>query len=218
MRALATFVAVWMGAGIGLAAVAGDPVPPVPRVGVLLSGFESSRAADEEVLAGVNRALVEWSKAHPGCNLPAEIVEIRPSDRWDAQTSEIVRAIFENHLSVVIGAVDRRTAHLAAQVVTRLKGSALLVAISEDKSLTQIGVPWLIRMWTPPVINGQPDRDQQRDFETLGRDAGYAVLEAIASSGADALKVHDYLGDHQPSSQFGAFTFSRPGQRVPASP
>jgi hypothetical protein len=202
-----------------LVAGTGDlPADSTSRIGVLVTGVESTDGSDPAIIHGVQRAVDEWGGQHPERAGNVGIVIIRANTRWDSQTSDIVQSIFENRLPVVIGASNRRTAHLAGQVITRLKGSTLLIAISEDETLTKIGVPWILRMGASPPLERGADGGGVQVPEVLARDAGYAVLQAISACGADALKIRDYLGTHRFSSGPGEFTFDRSGNRVSAAP
>ncbi len=197
-----------------LAGVGDQPNEPTARIGVLVAGSDSDQAVDDAILSGVRMAAAEWDREHPDQSGSVQVVPIRANTRWDSQTSDIVRAIFDHRLAIVIGAPNRRTAHLAAQVVTRLKGSALLIAITEDETLTQAGVPWLMRMWVESSLAQASGARSAAPYEVLARDAGRAVLEAIAASGYGASGIREYLAGHRFSSRLGTFTFNQSGERV----
>lgn len=211
---IASILAVGWALHLSLAAGTGGlPADSPPRIGVLVTGVESAEAVDTAIMCGVQRAFAEWGVQHPDRAASVGIVPIRASTRWDSQTSDIVQAIFENRLPVVIGASSRQTAHLAGQVITRLKGSTLLIAISDDATLTKIGVPWILRMWASPSPG--PERGPAYLPGILARDAGHAVIEAVSACGSDAGKIRDYLGAHRFSSGLGEFRFDPSGNRVP---
>ena len=88
---------------------------------------------------GALGALEKWNRDHP--SEPAAIECISSELPWGKQTREIVRAIYERDIAILVGAFDPQTAHLAAQVITRAKGRSLLVTLADDPTLTQINVP-----------------------------------------------------------------------------
>ena len=122
----------------------------------------------------------------------------------------------------IIGAADSRTAHLAAQVVTRLKGSALLISLSQDPTLTEIGVPWILRFpaggpLAAASVEGAPNHDaSQSPLEAAAHDAAQAVLAAMEDCGSDIDGIRSFLSAHTFHGRTGPFTFDAQGNRTTA--
>lgn len=99
----------------------------------------------EEMLHAAQLALASSALKGSGSQLrqiPSEL-------QWGKQTTEITNSIYTENISILVGAPDPRTAHLVAQVIARSKGSVLFFSLSEDPTLTQLGVPWIYRLLPP---------------------------------------------------------------------
>ncbi len=67
-----------------------------------------------------------------------------PSDvSWGKASTGLVQSIYDSHVLGII-ALDRNSSHLAEQLGT--KAFVPVVAISSDRSLTSINVPWIFRL------------------------------------------------------------------------
>lgn len=64
---------------------------------------------------------------------------------WGKASQQLVNAVYRDHVLGII-ALDRNSAHLAEQIA--LKSFVPVIAISSDKTLTSINVPWIFRL--PP--------------------------------------------------------------------
>lgn len=139
--------------GLGLLCLASADsaaqAPGLVKIGLLIpvegaSAIEGSRVenAARLAVAEANARAERWRFE----------LTIAPSDLpWGAQTTELVRLIDAEGVPVIIGGLDSRSAHLAAQIVTRFKGRVLFVALTADPTLTQMGIPWIFR-----ILPGEP--------------------------------------------------------------
>lgn len=101
--------------------------------------------------------------------------------RWGAGARDLAAVIHEEHARGVIGGLDARSTHVAAQIVTRLKGDVRLVtpwATAAD--LAHLGIPWLDRT--------VPDDDVQMGLvaEALATNRWQRPLALVARNDADA--------------------------------
>jgi len=64
---------------------------------------------------------------------------------WGKASQQLVNAVYNDHVSGMI-ALDRNSAHLAEQIA--LKAFVPVIALSSDRTLTSINVPWIFRL--PP--------------------------------------------------------------------
>ncbi len=103
-----------------------------------------------------------------------EIVPIASDQNWGAASSQLVRALWDQHALAIV-ALDRDAAHLAEQLA--LKAFVPVIALSDDKMLTSTNVPWIFRLpsGTSPEI---PLR---------------LIREAVAETGANPERLRDVL-------------------------
>ena len=67
-----------------------------------------------------------------------------PSDQnWGAASTQLVHALKDEHALAIV-ALDRDAAHLAEQLA--LKSFVPVIALSGDKTLTSINIPWIFRL------------------------------------------------------------------------
>jgi hypothetical protein len=85
-----------------------------------------------------------------------------------------VHAIFDEHAIAVV-ALDRNSSHLAEQFA--LKAFVPVLALSDDKTLTSINVPWIFRL----------------PQGTTPASALRVLKEAVAKVGANPEKIRDLL-------------------------
>lgn len=188
------------------------------RIGILVPLEGPSRAAGTAVLRGVQGALSRWRRDHESSAVPETRV-IPAQLRWGAQTDALVSAVVDGRTTVIIGAADSRTAHLAAQVVTRLKGSAVLISLSEDSTLTEIGVPWILRCPAAGSVRDRSAGEREgneptlRSLEAAAGDAALAALAATQACGSDVPGIRTYLSAHTFHGRTGDFTFDTQGNR-----
>jgi hypothetical protein len=62
---------------------------------------------------------------------------------WGKASTQLVDAIYKEH-AVGIIALDRNSSHLAEQLA--LKAFVPVIAISDDKTLTSVNIPWIFRL------------------------------------------------------------------------
>lgn len=205
---------------IGTQVFAADPEPI--RIGVLVPVDGSDKADGQAVVDGVERAVQDWRRSHLSSPFSKLETRIIPAQlRWGAQTDALVDAVFGARTLVIIGAADRRTAHLAAQVVTRLKGTALLISLSKDPTLTEIGVPWILRFPADSVGTGSGNSGEvgkaapSSSLQGAAHDAARAVLTAISDCGPDITAMRSFLSAHTFAGLTGRFTFDAKGNRTP---
>jgi len=112
---------------------------PVVRVGLFLAdGSEDSEAA--ELRRGAELAAQE-------CGETCSLLAAAQGGQWSAGAGGLVRLVYTEGITAVLGSADNRSAHLAEQVAARAKGRfVLLTPWASDPSLTQIKVPWFFRL------------------------------------------------------------------------
>lgn len=103
-----------------------------------------------------------------------QLVGIPAEGPWGKPSQELVKLIYDQHALGVI-ATDRNAAHLAEQLA--IKAFVPVIAVSADRSLTSINIPWIFRL--PP--------------ETTVEDAVRTMLEAAAKSGPNRARLRDVL-------------------------
>ncbi len=74
-------------------------------------------------------------------------VAIPSEGAWGKASQHLVNAVYNDHVLGII-ALDRNSAHLAEQIA--LKSFVPVIAISSDRTLTSINVPWIFRL--PPAV------------------------------------------------------------------
>jgi len=96
--------------------------------------------AEESVSNSAVKALLEKSAGQKITLLP-----INADASWGKSSTQLVDAIYKEH-AIGIVALDRNSSHLAEQLA--VKAFLPVIAISDDKSLTSINIPWIFRL--PP--------------------------------------------------------------------
>ncbi len=131
------------------AATAVSAAPDPVRIGVLFRPDE----ADGTGSPG-RAAVLAAEQVHAGGSSGAAAVELIPlaaPPPWQGAAGALARLIFDHRLSVLLGASDSETAHVAAQVATRAR--IPFVTTSPDRTLTRAGDPW--------IFQGLPDDEAQ---------------------------------------------------------
>jgi hypothetical protein len=135
--------------------------------------------SENAIWKGALGAQEKWNRDHPSEPVSVECI---PSNLpWGMQTREMVRAIYEEDIAILVGAFDRRTAHLAAQVITRAKGRALLVTLTDDPTLTQINVPWIFQI-RPSSLSEQGEEKRTGLISEYTYDAVLSAATALSDS------------------------------------
>jgi branched-chain amino acid transport system substrate-binding protein len=109
---------------------------PAGPVNVVLFGPKAAQVAQSpEVQAALAAGSVkgrEW-----------KLLPVASDQNWGAASTQLVKALMDEHALAVV-ALDRDAAHLAEQLA--LKTFVPVVALSSDKTLTSINIPWIFRM------------------------------------------------------------------------
>jgi ABC-type branched-subunit amino acid transport system substrate-binding protein len=121
--------------GVGYAGPHQQDVPAGP-VNVVLFGpkaaqFAQSPEVQAALAAGAAKGR-EW-----------KLLPVASNQNWGAASTQLVKALMDEHALAVV-ALDRDAAHLAEQLA--LKTFVPVVALSSDKTLTSINIPWIFRM------------------------------------------------------------------------
>jgi hypothetical protein len=121
--------------GVGYAGPHQQDVPAGP-VNVVLFGpkaaqFAQSPEVQAALAAGAAKGR-EW-----------KLLPVASDQNWGAASTQLVKALMDEHALAVV-ALDRDAAHLAEQLA--LKTFVPVVALSSDKTLTSINIPWIFRM------------------------------------------------------------------------
>ena len=102
------------------------------------------------------------------------VLPVDSEQNWGAASTQLVHALMDQH-AVAILALDRNSAHLSEQLA--LKAFVPVLALSDDKTLTAVNVPWIFRLAQ----------------ETKPASALHMLREAVAKAGADPEKLRDLL-------------------------
>jgi branched-chain amino acid transport system substrate-binding protein len=133
-----------------LAAVLAAPLllsgqPPYARVGadgVEYNGAPSppTRGTQHKIgLFGPKAASLAESLGRSGYN----VVGIASDVPWGKASDELVKLVYDPEVIGVV-AFDRASAHLAEQIAVKVR--IPVIAISSDKTLTSINIPWIFRL------------------------------------------------------------------------
>jgi branched-chain amino acid transport system substrate-binding protein len=141
--------------------------PHAGPVRVVLFGSHAAEIAkSDEVARELNAGVVadkQWIA------LP-----VNSDQNWGAASTQLVHALMDDH-AVAVVALDRNSSHLAEQLA--LKTFVPVLALSDDKTLTSVNVPWIFRL----------------PQGTSAVSALRVLKEAVAKVGADPEKVRDLL-------------------------
>ena len=112
--------------------------------------------------------------AQPGPGKQWIVLPVDSDQNWGAASTQLVHALMDEH-AVAMVALDRNSAHLAEQLA--LKAFVPVLAVSDDKTLTSVNVPWIFRL---------PQGTKTASVLRMLR-------EAVARAGADPEKLRDVL-------------------------
>lgn len=98
----------------------------------------SASASSTVVLFGPKAE--EVAKEYKGGTL--HLIAVSSSQQWGKASTELVNALSNSHPLAIV-ALDRDSAHLSLQLA--LKFFVPVLAISQDKTLTSINIPWIFR-------------------------------------------------------------------------
>ena len=103
-----------------------------------------------------------------------ELVPVASDQNWGAASTQLVHALWDEHALAIV-ALDRNAAHLSEQL--SLKAFVPVLALSDDKTLTTVNVPWIFRL----------------PGATTPASALHLLEAAVVRSGANAEKLRDVL-------------------------
>ena len=72
-----------------------------------------------------------------------KLLPVASDQNWGAASTQLVHALMDEHALAIV-ALDRDAAHLAEQLA--LKSFVPVIALSSDKTLTSINIPWIFRL------------------------------------------------------------------------
>jgi len=116
---------------------------PTGPVSIVLFGPKAAAvAASPEVQAELASAAI---KGHEFKLLPVE-----SDQNWGAASRALVQALMDDHALAIL-ALDKDSSHLAEQIA--LKSFVPVIALSTDKTLTSMNIPWIFRLqpYTTPA-------------------------------------------------------------------
>lgn len=119
------------------------------------------------------------------------LIAIPSETSWGKASSELVKAVYENHALALI-ALDRASSHLAEQI--GVKAFVPVVAISSDRALTTTNIPWIFRL-----AEGTPVEQAIR-----------TVSEAIEQAGPSRTSIREVLAS---GKKTGGITFDSTGEQ-----
>jgi ABC-type branched-subunit amino acid transport system substrate-binding protein len=102
------------------------------------------------------------------------VLPVDSEQNWGAASTQLVHALMDEH-AVAMLALDRNSAHLAEQLA--LKAFVPVLAVSDDRTLTSVNVPWIFRL----------------PQGTKPASVLHMLREAVAKAGADPEKLRDLL-------------------------
>ncbi len=123
---------------------ASSPATPVPyaRIGeepVEYNGPRTDTSANSRIILFGPKA-ADVARQNP--NTAFQLITVDSSQPWGKASSDLVNAM-SGAKPLAIVALDRDSSHLALQLA--LKFFVPVLALSQDKSLTEINVPWIFR-------------------------------------------------------------------------
>ena len=115
------------------------PHAPDQKTNELRVGVFGPRA--DEVVRSPEIIELLTSLRTSGRNL--SFVAIPSESAWGKASSDLVKAVYEDHILAVIS-LDRASSHLAEQIA--VKSFVPVIAISSDRALTSTNIPWIFRL------------------------------------------------------------------------
>ncbi len=123
---------------------------------------------------GADKAVTGMASLLEPYNGKYELVAISSDAPWGKASSALVDLVYKQDAIGIIS-TDRNSSHLAEQIA--VKAFVPLVAISADKSLTSVNIPWIFRL--PP--------------ETAAADALKCLVQAAEKAGPNRGRVREVL-------------------------
>lgn len=153
---------------------AGPPLPDANAKDLRIAVFGPN--ADKLAQSPAMVRVLEDAKAS---GRPLTLVPIASDGAWGKSSTQLVDAIYKDGVVGMI-ALDRNSSHLAEQLA--VKAFVPLIAISGDRSLTALNIPWIFRL-TP---------------ESAPELALRCFREAIAQGGPNREKIRNVLASGLP--------------------
>jgi len=176
---------------------------PALRLGIVLE----PGAAGDDLMAGALRAADEANARGGVRGQRVEIVPVMSPGGWIDVGSTVARATVESRLHALLGAVSGGSAHVVAQVATRMRIPAIV--FSPETSLTAAGDPWVFR-------RAPSDLEQARALLQTVRAAGpLGRVVAVVPEGRDG---RERLGAIREAAHAAGATIAsvvRPGEALP---
>jgi branched-chain amino acid transport system substrate-binding protein len=176
-------------------AAAERPARRGPAVGIFVPAGGEQAQEGLMVRRGAEMAVAAVNAAGGINGLPLRLVVASADSSWQSGSRELVRLIYEEEAWGVVGGLDSRSAHLAAQVVTRARGRVVLLSPwASDPTLTQIKIPWFFRL-VPD------DRRQAAALSAAVFAAGRRCVAAVVDSSPDArLAAESFMAASPPGA------------------
>ena len=161
------------------------PPQPYARVGEDGVSFNGPHPADlppgplSVVIFGPSAAEIAKSLKRAATNQSAlALIPIDSKQNWGTASTQLVHALTEDHALAIL-ALDRDAAHLSEQLA--LKCFVPVLALSDDKTLTSVNVPWIFRL----------------PGNTPAATALNLLRQAISRAGPNAERLRDQLASGQ---------------------
>ncbi|HVP50376.1 MAG TPA: hypothetical protein VMT56_04050, partial [Candidatus Bathyarchaeia archaeon] len=103
-----------------------------------------------------------------------ELIGISSDVPWGTASNELVSAVYDQQVLAIVS-LDRASSHLAEQI--GVKSLVPVVAVSSDKTLTSVNVPWIFRLPEGSSLS----------------EAVEVVVAAEKETGANRSKIRDKL-------------------------
>lgn len=113
-----------------------SPHPPMDAIRVILFGPGAAQIAQKPEVISALRAGAKGTSDW-------KLLPVESAQNWGAASTQLVHALIDEHALAIV-ALDRDAAHLSEQFA--LKCFVPVVALSNDRSLTSAGIPWIFRL------------------------------------------------------------------------
>lgn len=135
------------------------------HIGLLIPELSST-----SVIQAAQKAINEANLSGQDGDRPFKLIIRSTEGFWGAGSKESVSLVYEDQVSVIVGSLDGRNAHLAEQVAAK-SHLVYLETRATDPTLSQAFVPWFFRI--------VPNDDQQ----------ARAIMDRIKSRGGGRLAI-----------------------------
>jgi hypothetical protein len=120
-----------------------------------------------------------------------EVVGISSDVAWGKASDELVKLVYDPEVIGLV-ATDRASAHLAEQIAVKVR--IPVIAISSDKTLTSINIPWIFRL----------------EQGTAVQDGIRCLMDAAVRGGAGRDAIRTFLASGERVA--GRFSFRSTGE------